>query len=109
MSTFIISGQLVDIFQRRTYPAEVVVTDGIITSVTETANADDQYILPGFTDAHIHIESSMLVPTAFAQMAVVHGTVATVSDPHEIANVNGSEGVQYMIDNSKLSPFKFFF
>ena len=109
MSTFTISGQLIDLFQRRIYPAEVTVSNGIITSITETVSAKDQYLLPGFVDAHIHIESSMLVPTAFAQMAVVHGTVATISDPHEIANVNGLEGVQFMIANSKLSPFKFFF
>ena len=106
---FTISGNLIDLFQRRIYPAEVAVSNGLIISVKETAPAADQYILPGFIDAHIHIESSMLVPTAFAQIAVIHGTVATVSDPHEIANVNGREGVQYMIDNSKLSPFKFFF
>src|ERR1700744_5766555 len=109
MNTFSISGQLIDLFQRRIYPAEIVVSDGIIQSIRETATAANQYILPGFVDAHIHIESSMLVPTAFAQMAVVHGTVATVSDPHEIANVCGLQGVQYMIDNSRLSPFKFFF
>ncbi len=109
MGTFSIPGKLIDLFQRRIYPARVNVKNGIIISVAETDAAPDQYILPGFVDAHIHIESSMLVPTAFAQMAVVHGTVATVSDPHEIANVNGMEGVQYMIDNSKLSPFKFFF
>ena len=109
MDSFTISGKLVDLFERRIYPAEVAVKDGIITSVTEVATAEDQYILPGFIDAHIHIESSMLVPTAFAGLAVVHGTIATVSDPHEIANVNGQEGVQYMIDNGKLSPFKFFF
>ncbi len=109
MNTHTISGNLIDLHQRRTYPATVVVENGIIASITETETAEERYILPGFIDAHIHIESSMLVPTAFAAMAVVHGTVATVSDPHEIANVNGREGVQYMIDNSKLSPFKFFF
>ena len=109
MSRFFVSGKLIDLFQRRIYPAEVEVNDGVIVSVKETDSAADRYILPGFIDAHIHIESSMLVPTAFAALAVVHGTVATVSDPHEIANVNGMEGVQYMIDNSKLSPFKFFF
>jgi adenine deaminase len=109
METFTISGKLIDLFQRRIYPATVTVSNGVITAITETQNAPDQYILPGFVDAHIHIESSMLTPTAFAQMAVVHGTVATVSDPHEIANVCGTAGVQYMIDNSKLTPFKIFF
>ena len=109
MNSFTITGQLIDLFQRRIYPAEIVVLDGVIASVKETDTAPEQYILPGFIDAHIHIESSMLVPTAFAQMAVVHGTVATVSDPHEIANVCGKEGVAYMTGNSRLSPFKFFF
>lgn len=104
-----ISGNVIDLFNRRIFPATVAIDNGIIASITETETAADQYILPGLIDAHIHIESSMLVPTAFAQMAVVHGTVATVSDPHEIANVCGIDGVQYMIDNSKLSPFHFFF
>ncbi len=108
MNSFSITGKLIDLFNSRIYPAEIIVEGGIIISVTEKETAPDHYILPGFIDAHIHIESSMLVPTAFAQMAVVHGTVATVSDPHEIANVCGIEGVQYMIDNSRLSPFKFF-
>lgn len=67
------------------------------------------YILPGFVDAHVHIESSMLTPVQFARMAVVHGTVGTVSDPHEIANVLGIEGVQYMIDDAQRVPFKFCF
>ncbi|MBS1584185.1 MAG: adenine deaminase [Bacteroidetes bacterium] len=109
MSTFSISGQLIDLFQKRTYPALIEIAGGVIRSVKEIDNAPDQYILPGFVDAHIHIESSMLVPTAFARLAVVHGTVATVSDPHEIANVCGKEGVQYMIENSRQTPFKFFF
>lgn len=109
MNSFTISGRLIDLFQRRIYAAEVVISDGIISSIRETADAPDQYLLPGFVDAHIHIESSMLVPTAFAQLAVTHGTVATVSDPHEIANVCGLDGVQYMIDNAKKTPFKFFF
>lgn len=109
MSTFTISGKLVDLFERRIYPALVTITNGIIADISEAEDITDQYLLPGFVDAHIHIESSMLVPTAFAQMAVVHGTVATISDPHEIANVCGMEGIQYMIDNSRLSPFKFFF
>lgn len=109
MQSFIIKGQLVDVIQRRIYPAAIVVDNGTITSVEEITDAPAQYIMPGFIDAHVHIESSMLVPTAFARLAVVHGTVATVSDPHEIANVCGTQGVQYMIDDSKRSPFKFFF
>lgn len=104
-----ISGQLIDIFQRRIYPAEIIFDNNRITSVVEVSNAPDQYILPGFVDAHVHIESSMLTPTSFAQMAVRHGTVATVSDPHEIANVLGIEGVQYMLDNAALTNFHFFF
>ena len=67
------------------------------------------YLLPGFIDAHVHVESSMLVPSEFARAAVVHGTVATVSDPHEIGNVLGVAGVQYMLDNAAQSPFKFYF
>ena len=108
-TSFTVSGKLIDLHSRRIYPCELVVTNGKITTITDPTTAPDCYILPGFIDAHIHIESSMLTPAAFARMAVVHGTVATVSDPHEIANVNGMAGVQYMIDNSKLSPFKFFF
>lgn len=109
MHSFTIQGQLVDLFQKRIYPAEVIVDNGIISSVQELNEAPQQYILPGFIDSHVHVESSMLVPTAFARLAVVHGTVATVSDPHEIANVCGIPGVQYMIDDAKRSPFKFFF
>lgn len=109
MNTFIIEGNIVDLINRKVFSGELTVADGKITSITPNNNQYDQYILPGFIDAHIHIESSMLVPTEFARMAVVHGTVATVSDPHEIANVCGKAGVQYMIDNSKETPFKFFF
>lgn len=109
MQNFTISGQLIDLFKRRIYPASISVINGQISSVKEMNEAPLQYILPGFIDAHVHIESSMLVPTAFARLAVVHGTVATVSDPHEIANVNGVEGVQYMVNNGEQSPFKFFF
>lgn len=109
MNTFTISGQLIDVFKRKIYPAEVVVDAGIIKSISEIAHAPQQYIMPGFTDAHVHIESSMLVPTEFARMAVVHGTIATVSDPHEIANVCEEKGVRYMIENARQSPFNFFF
>lgn len=106
---YTIQGQLVDLFSRRIFPAEVTVSNGTIASVKELADAPNQYILPGFIDAHVHIESSMLVPSAFARLAVLHGTVATVSDPHEIANVCGISGVEYMINDAKNTPFKFFF
>lgn len=106
---FSVSGNFVDLFQRRIYPAEVVVKNRKIASVKELTNAPEQYILPGFVDAHVHIESSMLIPSAFAQLAVVHGTVATVSDPHEIANVCGIEGIDFMVANSRQTDFKFFF
>ena len=80
-----------------------------VLAVRELDSAPEYYIMPGFVDAHIHIESSMLVPSEFARLAVLHGTVATVSDPHEIANVLGVEGVEYMIDNGSRVPLKFFF
>lgn len=108
-SSFHISGQLVDIHSREIYPAIVRVANGIIEAVEKVAEAPVQYILPGFVDAHIHIESSMLVPQQFAEIAVTHGTVATVSDPHEIANVCGVAGVDYMIRNAEGSPLKFNF
>jgi adenine deaminase len=109
MHSFSVSGQLIDIVARRIFPATIYIENGRIATITETETAGPTYILPGFVDAHIHIESSMLVPAAFAQAAVLHGTVATVSDPHEIANVCGLEGVRYMIENARLTNFKFFF
>lgn len=105
----IVSGQLIDIRNQQIYPAEVNIENGHIQSITPTDHAPAQYLLPGFIDAHVHIESSMLVPSAFAPMAVVHGTVATISDPHEIGNVLGVKGVEYMIENGKQVNFKFNF
>ncbi len=104
-----ISGQIVDILNQRIFPGTVHIAGGRIARVEETATAPVTFILPGFVDAHVHIESSMLVPTEFARLAVVHGTVGTISDPHEIANVLGTRGIWYMIDNAKLSPVKFHF
>ncbi len=110
MSSFFISGNLVDVHQKKIYPADITVENGKIKSITTASgNQSSNYILPGFIDAHIHIESSMLVPSEFARLAVVHGTIATVSDPHEIANVCGIKGVEYMIKNGKTIPFKFHF
>lgn len=105
-----IEGKFVDILNREIYPAEIHIENGKIIAVErKETTGKDQYILPGFVDAHVHIESSMLIPSEFARLAVVHGTVATVDDPHEIANVLGMEGVEYMIENGKKVPFKFNF
>ena len=109
MQTTTIQGQYVDILNKRIYPATVLIQEGVIVSINECDEAPNQFILPGFIDSHVHIESSMLVPSSFARLAVVHGTIGTISDPHEIANVCGLEGVQYMIDNGKKVPFHFFF
>ena len=100
----------VDIPQRRVYPVELQWSAGIITSLTPISTEEIlPFLLPGFIDAHVHVESSMLVPSEFARLAVVHGTVGTISDPHEIANVCGMAGVEYMIENGKQVPFHFFF
>ncbi len=107
--SFEISGNIVDLINERIFPGLVTVKDGKISSVVEMKNVDNQFILPGLIDAHIHIESSMLIPSEFARLAVVHGTVATVSDPHEIANVLGIDGIRYMINNGKKVPFHFYF
>ena len=105
----IVQGNIVDIYNKRIFKGEVEVINGIIKEIRESQHNIDTYILPGFIDAHIHIESSMLVPSEFAKIAVVHGTVATVSDPHEIANVLGVQGVDFMIENGKKVPLKFNF
>ena len=104
-----IRANLVDIGRREIYPAKVVIENQKITSVTKIEEACSSYIMPGFIDAHVHIESSMLAPSEFARLAVRHGTVATVSDPHEIANVLGIEGVEFMLDNAERVNFKFYF
>lgn len=109
MNKMIVQGNIVDIQNKRIYKGEVEVVDGKIKEIRAINHTTENYILPGFVDAHIHIESSMLVPSEFAKIAVVHGTVATVSDPHEIANVLGVKGVDFMIENGKKVPLKFNF
>lgn len=104
-----LQGNIVDIKNQHIFKGEITFENGKIVSVIEKEHNVSHYILPGFIDAHIHIESSMLVPSEFAKLAVMHGTVATVSDPHEIANVLGVAGVTFMIENGKRTPFKFNF
>ena len=104
-----VKGNIVDILNKRIFKGEVCVENGQISAIREVNHEVENYILPGFVDAHIHIESSMVVPSEFAKIAVVHGTVATVSDPHEIANVLGVKGVDFMIENGKKVPLKFNF
>ncbi|MCL6216955.1 adenine deaminase [Zunongwangia pacifica] len=105
----IVKGQLVDIENQRIFPAEVHIENKKIVEIKESRHNEKQFLMPGFIDAHIHIESSMLVPSEFARVATIHGTVATVSDPHEIANVLGIDGVNFMIENGKKVPLKFHF
>lgn len=109
--TFKISGQIVDVVNSRIFSGTVEVENGIILNIIEESHSHhhSHIILPGFVDSHVHIESSLLIPTEFARLAVTHGTVASVSDPHEIANVLGVDGVKYMIEVGRKSPFKFYF
>lgn len=105
----VIKANLIDIVAREIFPAEITIDNAIIISIRRINEQQSTYILPGFIDAHVHIESSMLAPTEFARIAVTHGTVGTISDPHEIANVLGVEGVNYMLNNAKQVPFHFYF
>ena len=110
---FSLTANVVDVLARSIRPATIRVAAGRIASISPTGTtAPDPalpYALPGFVDAHVHVESSLLVPTEFARLAVAHGTVATVSDPHEIGNVLGVAGVEFMLENASHSPFKFCF
>lgn len=111
MSNFKVEGNIIDITKRNIFFGEVAVEKGRIKSITKISDQRDgaHFISPGFIDSHVHIESSMLIPSEFARLAVVHGTVSTISDPHEIANVCGMEGVEFMIENGNTVPFKFNF
>ncbi|HAX47519.1 MAG TPA: adenine deaminase, partial [Bacteroidetes bacterium] len=113
-----LTGNIVDVLNRKIFPGKITFENGTITKIDRTGEDIDPshalsmtgpFIMPGFIDAHVHVESSMLIPSEFARLAVLHGTVATVSDPHEIGNVLGLDGVRYMINNGKKVPFKFYF
>ncbi|MFN3306924.1 MAG: amidohydrolase family protein, partial [Candidatus Kapaibacteriota bacterium] len=103
---FSINGNIIDVFNEVIFPGTVYVKNGVITKITHERNEKyTNYILPGFIDSHVHIESSMLTPAEFAKNAVKFGTVATLSDPHEIANVCGISGIKFMIDDAERVPF----
>lgn len=104
-----LTGNIVDVLNRKIFAGKVIIEGGKIVSLQQDGGTYDNYIMPGFIDAHVHVESSMLVPSEFARLAVLHGTVATVSDPHEIGNVLGIAGVRYMTENGSKVPFKFYF
>ena len=111
-TSFKIQGNLVDVWKKEIYPAEIIVENRKIKSIKQIQSLSlnsQHFILPGFVDSHVHVESSMLVPSEFARLAVVHGSVGSVNDPHEIANVCGLEGVEFMIENGKKVNFKFNF
>lgn len=107
--SFIIEGNIVDVLNQTIYHGSITVENGRIKSIIKKDTVSKNYILPGFIDSHVHVESSMLIPSEFARLAVTHGTVATISDPHEIGNVLGIDGVKYMLANGKKVPFKFYF
>jgi adenine deaminase len=109
MGDFSVSGNVVDPLRREIYGATIDVVKGKIAAIKRCAWVDGPYIIPALVDAHIHIESSMLLPSKFSQLAVKHGTVAVVTDPHEVANVAGVEGVRFMMDNAKGAEVRFFF
>jgi adenine deaminase len=104
-----IKSNFIDIPNKAIFPASILVKNGFIQSITKIDEPQNDFILPGFIDAHVHIESSLLVPSEFAKMAVIHGTIATVSDPHEIANVLGISGIEFMIENGRQVNFHFCF
>jgi adenine deaminase len=110
MKEFTVTGNIVDIFQKKIFSGIIKIKGERVAEIIPTPGVTaTNYIVPGFIDAHVHIESSMLIPSEFARLAVVQGTVGTISDPHEIANVCGMEGIEYMIKNGKTVPFKFNF
>lgn len=110
-ASFAVQGNIVDVFTKQIFYGKIYIVNGKIDAIEKIDNprAGKFFVIPGFIDSHVHIESSMLVPSEFARLAVIHGTVGTVSDPHEIANVCGIKGVNFMIDNGKKTPFKFYF
>jgi len=103
-----ISGNIVDVVKREVYPGTIEITNGRISKIVEENTNYSSYFIPGFIDSHVHVESSMLIPAEFARVAVIHGTVGSVCDPHEIANLMGIDGIKFMINDGNSVPFKFY-
>ncbi|MHC1708796.1 MAG: adenine deaminase [Methanomassiliicoccales archaeon] len=106
MSRTVVEGQLVDVVNGKIVPSRVVIEDGKFAEIVPLAVAPNRYLLPGLIDSHIHIESSQLCPSRFAEAAVPHGTTAVVSDPHEIANVLGMKGIELMLEDAANVPLR---
>ena len=109
MNSFSVKGKVVDLVRRDMFPAEIRIEKGVIAEIKRINDNIKEYILPGFVDAHVHVESSMVTPVEFSRAAIRHGTISAVSDPHEIANVLGIEGISFMTENAERSPMKFLF
>lgn len=108
----VFKGHIVDVVNHEIYDGEFVIENGRITSLRRVqlpANREYSYFMPGFIDSHVHIESSMMTPREFARVAVTHGSIGAIADPHEIANVMGVEGIDFMIQNSRDVLFNFAF
>ncbi len=108
-NVYTVRGNIVDVIGKKIFKGEILIKNGVISDIAEKHVKENNYIIPGLIDSHIHIESSMMIPSEFAKIAVKFGTVSTVSDPHEIANVLGIDGVKFMIENGNKVPFKFNF
>lgn len=108
-SSKIVSGNILDVINSRIFPGTIKILNGKISEIKKESHTYKNYLMPGLIDAHIHIESSMLPPSEFARIAAIHGTVAVVADPHEIANVMGIAGIRYMVENAARVPLKFYF
>jgi adenine deaminase len=106
MSAKSLEGNLVDVVDNKIYPARVTMEGGKVTAVERLTSEVSGFLLPGFIDAHVHIDSSQLCPSRFAEAAVPHGTTAVVTDPHEMANVLGLEGIEYMVQDAKGVPLR---